>query len=163
MSSIEKLTQLEATGNHVFHGSADGNIEILEPRQAMHYPNLPESAEGVLDGDPAISATPYADIATFRAMINRRQIPFSHTSSFDVDTDGKKNFGVSSEEVLDAVKDKKGFVYVFDKKEFKPYNRNREATESDMEWRSSNPVKPIEVVEVGHEDLPPRDKIKISE
>lgn len=72
MSSLEKLTQLQETGNHVFHGSPDGNIEVLEPRQAIHYPNLPKSAEYILDGDPAVSATPYADIATFRALINRK-------------------------------------------------------------------------------------------
>jgi hypothetical protein len=31
-----------------------------------------------------------------------------------------------------------------------------------MEWRAHKPVSPVDVVEVGHEDLPPLDMIKIS-
>jgi hypothetical protein len=164
MSAIEKLTQLEESGKHLFHGSPEGDIDVLEPRQAVHYPNLPESTEFILDGLPAVSVTPYADIATFRALINRKNIPFNHTNNFGTGLDGKNTFGVSSEKVLDEIENnkKKGFVYVFDRKEFEPYNRQREAHESDMEWRSYNPVKPVGIIEVGHEDLPSRDKIEIT-
>lgn len=162
MSSIEKLTKLEETGNYVFHGSPDGDIKVLEPRQAVHYPFLPESDEMVLDGEPAVSATPYADIATFRAMINKANIPFDYNNGFGSTIKGVRNFSVSSEKVLEVVKNKNGFVYVLDKKEFKPYSRNGEARESNMEWRSNTPVKPIDVVKVGYDDLPPREKIEIT-
>ena len=162
MTAIEKLTQLEETGKHVFHGSANGSIEILEPRQATHVPDLKDPTKSVPDGEPAVSATPYADIATFRAMINKGNIPFNHSSGFGMNSRGVKNFQVSSEKVLEELKDKKGFVYVFDKKEFKPYSRDGKIQKKSMEWRSHNPVKPIDIVEVSSEDLPPREKIKIT-
>jgi hypothetical protein len=40
MSSIEKLKQLEEAGEHLFHGSPDGTLEVLEPRQSTHTPDL---------------------------------------------------------------------------------------------------------------------------
>lgn len=162
MSSIEKLKQLEEAGEHLFHGSPDGTLEILEPRQSTHTPDLSKPEDTILDGEPAVSATPYADIATFRSLINHKNIPFDHSSGFVMNARGEKNFQVSSPEVLETIKDKKGFVYVFDRNEFRPFSRNGEAKESNMEWRAYTPVKPVDVVEVDHEDLPPRDKIKIS-
>lgn len=162
MSSIEKLKQLEEAGEHLFHGSPGGTLEVLEPRQSTHTPDLAKLEETILDGEPAVSATPYADFATFRSLINRINIPFDHSSGFGMNARGEKNFQVSSPEVLETVKDKKGFVYVFDRNEFKPFSRDGEARESNMEWRAHAPVKPVDVVEVGYEDLPPRDKIKIS-
>jgi len=158
--SLEKLLQLEETGNHVFHGSPDGNIEALEPRQGTHIPDLTKPTETIFDGDPAVSATPYAELAAFRALINRINIPFSHHSGFGL-KDKEKEFRVSSEEVLEAAKNKKGYVYVFDKNEFKPYNRTGEPSEDAMEWRANKTVKPLEVVEVTQDDLPSRERINI--
>jgi hypothetical protein len=162
MSSIEKLKQLEEAGEHLFHGSPDGTLEVLEPRQSTHTPDLSKPEETILDGEPAVSATPYADIATFRSLINGNNIPFDHSSGFGVNAKGEKNFQVSSPSVLEAIRDKKGYVYVFNKNEFKPFSRHGEIKEGNMEWRAHKPVSPVDVVEVGHEDLPPLDMIKIS-
>lgn len=163
MSSTKKLLQLEKTGRYVFHGSPNGNIDILEPRQSMHFPDLPKSTEGIPDGEPSVSATPYSDIATFRALINRKNIPFNHSSGFGVNDSGIKNFSISDAKILEEIKEKKGFVYVFNKNEFEPYSRNGHAEENSMEWRAYKSVKPIEIIEVSHEDLPPIDKIKITD
>ncbi len=158
--SKEKLSQLEESGQYVFHGSPNGEIEVLEPRQGTHIPDLSKPTEVILDGRPAVSATPYADLATFRAIINGANIPIDHTSGFGV-TDGKKHFRVSSEDVLTHAKDKKGYVYVFDKDKFEPYDRNGEPKLDNMEWRSYQSVKPKEVIEVTQEDLPDLEDIKI--
>lgn len=161
MSSKERLFKLEQTGNHVFHGSPDGNIETLEPRQGSHVPDLSKPSETIADGMPAVSATPYADMATFRAIINKKNVPLSHTSGFGISPSGEKQFRVSSKEVLEHAKDKKGYVYVFDKKEFEPYSRNGQPTERNMEWRSYNSVKPVDVVEVTSDDLSDINDIEI--
>lgn len=160
--SREKLSALEETKNYVFHGSPDGSIEQLEPRQSTHVPDTSKPHELQLDGDPAVSATPYADFAVYRALVNNKNIPIEHASSFGRMGDGSKRFGISSEEALAHVEGKKGYVYVFDRENFKPWDREgRKVNDSKMEWRSNQAVKPVEVVEVTHEDLPPRDLIEI--
>ena len=162
MNPHEQLQQLEETNQHVFHGSPDGDIEILEPRQGTHIPDATKPKETILDGEPAVSATPHAELATFRAIINRKNIPISHSSGFGT-TDGRKHFRVSSPEVLEHAKDKKGYVYVFDKKDFKPYDREQPENprEGAMEWRAYTPVKPVDVIEVSSNDLPHIDRIEV--
>ncbi len=111
--SKERLNELEATGEYVFHGSPNGEIEILEPRQSTRVSDPSKPSESIADGNPAVSATPYADLATFRAIINKQNIPLEEFSSgFGIDNAEKRTFQVSSAEVLDHVKDKKGYVYV---------------------------------------------------
>jgi hypothetical protein len=143
----EKLLELEKAGNYVFHGSPVGDMETLEPRQGKHIPDFNNPEEFILDGKPAVSATPYAELAIFRAIINGKNIPFSHTSGFGI-SNGEKQFNVSSQDVLDEVKDKSGFVYIFDKKKFEPYDRNGNPNENNMEWRSYVSVKPVEIIDL---------------
>lgn len=164
MSNREKLFELEASNNYVFHGSDNGNIEELEPRQSHHIVDISNPDETkIVDGNPSVSATPHVEIAIFRAIINGRNIPFNHTSGFET-SDGKIFFSVSEEKVFKAVRDKKGYVYVFNKKDFQPYNRERPENPRphSMEWRSYKPVKPLEVIEITSEDLPIRDRIKVT-
>lgn len=106
LSEKEKLNKLELTDNYVFHGSSDGTIQLLEPRQGSHVPDLSKPTKIILDGKPAVSATPYVEIAIFRAMINNKNVPFSHTSGFGINHDSKE-FRVSSEKVLKEIKEKK--------------------------------------------------------
>ena len=72
----KRLAVLEHTGKYVFHGSTQNNLKTLEPRQGMHLSKP--------DGDPAVSATPYAEFASFRAIINRENIPFHFRSRFSL-------------------------------------------------------------------------------
>jgi hypothetical protein len=157
----QKLLDLEKTGNYVFHGSSRGDIEFLEPRQARYVPDMSKPTESALDGEPAVCATPHAEFAIFKAIINRENVPFAHRSGFGFHED-EKYFGVSSKEVLAAVTGKKGFVYVLDRNSFKPYSRTGQATERSMEWRSYGEIKPMEVIEVSSDDLPPENEIEIA-
>lgn len=161
--SKEKLAALEETNNYVFHGSPDGNITELEPRQGTHIPDISKPEKFIPDGDPAVSATPYSEFAIYRAIVNGENIPIDHTSGFGLFGDGTKEFRISSEEALKQTEGKKGFVYVFDKDKFKPWDRKGDSARvNTMEWRAHEPVKPVEVVEVTHHDLPPKEQIKIT-
>lgn len=152
-AALDKLTEMEKTGEYVFHGSPYGDIKTLEPKQARHFPNPENLEEFILDGDPAVSATPYVDFAIFRALINRENVIFSFRSGFGFDQNKQKEFRVSNQKVLDYIKDKKGFVYVFDKNHFEPYSRSGKAHEGSMEWRAYKEVKPKEIIEVQYDDL----------
>ena len=121
--SKARLLAFELTNQYVFHGSPRGDLEALEPRQGTHVTDLDSPSESsILDGRPAVSATPYADFAIFRAVINGTNVPFDHFGGFGV-TDGELEFHVSSEKVLDAAIGKKGYVYVLGREHFVPYRR----------------------------------------
>jgi hypothetical protein len=164
--SKEYLKQLEQTGEYVFHGSPNGEIEELEPRQSTHVPDFSKPTEFILDGKPSIAATPNHQFAIFRALINGKNVPIDHTSGFGFQTnengDLVPNFRVSAKEVLEHVKDKKGHVYVLPKSQFKPYDRDGiESERPSMEWRSESTVKPVEKVEVAYDDLPSIENIEV--
>lgn len=141
------LIELEASGQYVFHGSPS-RIEELEPRQAYNHPE--GSQAGVPDGAPAVAATPLVDVAIFRAIVNSDNIKISHSSRFgpDKEDDKKMRFGLSVNGHSD-LEGTKGYVYVLPKDTFAPYQRT-----ASFEWRSSENIKPIQVVEVSAEDLP---------
>lgn len=152
----EKLKKLEETGKYLFHGSPIGNIEKLEPRQALHYvgKNKP-----IFDGEPSVAAAPDSETAIFMAVINSKNVHLSNLSSGFYSENNKMHFTVSSQKVLDEIKNKKGYVYVFEKTFFEPYSRNGNATERS-EWRAYQDVKPVEVIEVDSGDLPENIEVK---
>jgi hypothetical protein len=160
MSGRVKLLQLEQEGNYLFHGSPDGDIQVLEPKQGKHVPDLSKPDEVILDGKPAVSTTPYVDFAIFRAIINKKNIPIPFISGFGF-KNGKKEFHVSKKEALEIAKNKKGFVYVFTKDDFEPYQRGEGINLTQMEWRSYKEVKPVGVIEVTYEDLLSQEEIEI--
>lgn len=67
----EKLLALEKEGKFVFHGSPDV-INVLEPRQA--YNRNDETGTMEKHDEPAVFATPYAEVAIFRALINAKGV-----------------------------------------------------------------------------------------
>ena len=161
-SGKEKLHQLESEGLYLFHGSPTADIEEFELRQSTHIVDIEKPHEMINDGEPAISATPYADIAIFRSIINRKNIDkIDITSSFGSNSEGELEFSVSNPEILEKARGGTGFVYVFDKNNFAPYSRDGVAHESGMEWRSYKQVKPIQVVPVNFDDMPELERIKI--
>lgn len=159
----EKLLSLEKTGNYVFHGSPNGAIKSLEPRQGTHITDLKNPKESsILDGKPAVSATPFGDLAIFRAIINSENIDLNDwNSGFGITNGTTRSFRVSSSEVLDQAQGKKGYVYVFDRNKFEPYDRDGHARQESMEWRSYTSVQPIEVIEVTSDDLPDKKDIAV--
>lgn len=135
----EQLLKLEKTGKYVFHGSLQ-DIEKLEPRQAYNY----ENGKKKKDGDPAIFATPYADVAIFRALTNNPAVKES-SSSFGINDDGL--FFSASKKLLIASKKITAKVYVLDKDKFESFQ--------GMQCKSLKTTKPIKVIEVNFDDLPP--------
>lgn len=141
-----KLLELEKTGQFVFHGS-EFEIEEFEPRQAFNYINQ----EQIPDGDPAVFASNVADYAILMAIINKTNCPRGYNSSVEV---SRKN-GVlqikyrASASTISQIKDEaSGWVYVFDKKLFKPKN------DGEVEYLSYTKVRPLEKIKVKKEDLP---------
>jgi len=137
----EKLLSLEKEGRYVFHGSPD-IIETLEPRQA--YNQNKEAGEMEKDGEPAVFATPYADVAIFRALINANGVLGESTSSFGIN--GEQLHFSATKNLLDSAKNKIGKVYVLDKQKFQNFE--------GMQCRSIESNSPIEIIEVGVDDLP---------
>lgn len=106
----EKLLQLEKEGKYYFHGSPDV-IGILVPQQA--YNHNEETGKMEKDGEPAVFATPYADVAIFRALVNTKGVSGESTSSFGIN--GEQLYFSATKNLLESAKDKIGRVYVLDK------------------------------------------------
>ena len=137
----EALLALEREGKYVFHGSPD-SIDVLEPRQA--YDQDRETGEMVKDGDPAVFATPYADVAIFRALINRGEGLGDSASRFGIENE-ELHFG-ATQNLLDQAKTVTGKVYVLDKSLFGKLK--------GMQQRSEKTIIPVQVVDVSFDDLP---------
>lgn len=137
----ERLLLIEKEGKYVFHGSPD-TIKVLEPRQA--YNRNKENGIMEKDGEPAVFATPYADVAVFRALTDARGVRGESTSQFWMDDDGL-HFS-ATKNILEAAKTKVGKIYILDKQMFHDFE--------GMQCRSSQTNVPIEVVEVTVDDLP---------
>lgn len=142
----EKLLAMEAEGKYVFHGSLE-SVEELEPRQAEN--SNKETGEQEKDGEPAVFATPHADTAIFRALVNGRDVDGESSSRFGMGDDGL-HFS-ATQNLLDAARTKRGKVYVLDRKQFQKFE--------GTQCRSFEKVMPIEVVEVDFNDLPPEIKL----
>lgn len=136
-----KLLKLESESKWVFHGSPY-EIEIFEPRQAYKYP---KDKERIPDGDPAVFASPSADIAIFMGIINTVNAPLGLRSGFGTDGEGKIKFK-AIKETIDQLHNSKGYVYVFDKSKFSP--------RSMIESLSYEKVIPDDVVVISEKDLP---------
>lgn len=143
----ERLLSLEKEGKYVFHGSLEV-IQTLEPRQA--YNRNKKTGKMEKDGESAVFATPYADVAIFRALINSRGVSGESESRFGING-GQLHFS-ATKNLLDGAKNKIGRVYVLDKQKFKDFE--------GMQCRSTEINSPIEVIEVSFDDLPENIEIK---
>ena len=142
----EKLMALEKEGIYVFHGSPV-LLEELEPRQAHNFDK--EKGEALKDGEPGVAATPFAEMAIFRAVIhNSIRINDHHWSRFGMgrgEDKDKISYGTTPE-IFEKAKEAMGYVYVFRKQDFTKYKV--------FEWRSTKSVKPIRIFRVNFHDLP---------
>lgn len=138
----QKLLELELTGKFVFHGS-DADVSEFDPRQAHN------NIEGrqIPDGDPAVFASSIVDYAIFMAIVNKTNCPDGYRAQASTHA-GSITFR-AEEKALNQLKDtSSGFVYVFDKNNFK----RREV--GSFEYVSSSQVKPLERIRVTKDDLP---------
>jgi len=139
--SRKRLLDLEKQGKFVFHGSLE-NLETLEPKQAYSF--------GKKDKSPAVFATPFTEVAIFRALINEKALNEDSESQFGMDEKGRLHFS-ASQNLLDQAKELTGKVYVLEKSKFENFK--------GTQCRSEKTVEPIEVIEVPAEDLPANIKV----
>lgn len=131
------LKELEATGQYVFHGSPASSVEVLEPRQPKNW----IGGQAVDHGEKSVAATPFADLAIFRALVQQDY------TSFGMTDDGP--YCAASRKALEFAKNDVGHVYVLPRQNFVPFE------DGPMEWRTHEAIKPLRVVAVRFEDLPP--------
>jgi hypothetical protein len=144
----ETLMSLEKEGVYVFHGSTE-LLEELETRQAKIWDK--DKKEMTEHGEPSLVATPFAEVAIFRAILSTKikADDGKHYSSFG--SDGENPFFETTPTMLINAKNAVGYVYVFKKDDF--------AKLSPMEWRSDNKLKPVRTFKVNFQDLP--DNIRV--
>lgn len=147
----ETLIAFEKEGIYVFHGSPD-LVEELEPRQPKIWDK--DKKEVIEHGKPSVVATPFVEIAIFRAIINDKikSDDGKHYSAFG--SDGEKPFFETTPSVLKNAKNAVGYVYIFKKEDFIKI--------SPMEWRSDKKLKPVRTFEVHFQDLPENIKLEPS-
>lgn len=136
-----ELKELEQTGKYLFHGSVQGNIHEFEPRQAYTW----ITGKKEPDGEPAVFASEFADIAVHKALINSSNIHGHFYSSFYNDEAGRIRHGASEETIRQLV-DPRGYVYVFDKTSFQKRHI--------IDWVCFQAIRPIKVIAVDKTDLP---------
>jgi len=140
---MTKLEELKKEDKYLFHGSAL-LVKELEPRQPKTYDE--KLGQMVNDGEPAVCCTPFLEMAIFRAIVNDENTKNLKSSWSRFGKNGDILEFETTQEVLDEVKNKVGYLYVFKKEDFSKYNA--------FEWRSPKKVTPIETVKVTYEDLP---------
>jgi hypothetical protein len=142
--NLKKLKELEASGKYVFHGSASGNISQLDPRQAVSF--------GKSDGEPCVATSQYLSLAIFMAVIGSKK---AGGWGMEGMKPSEPHFMYLDKSAWDKAQAENwhGFVYVCNKALFRQHN--------EWEWRSTNSVKPIEIIPVSLKDLP--DDINILE
>jgi hypothetical protein len=120
-----ELRRLQAEGRWLFHWSGR-RLELLDPRQARSFD--PASGQMVPDGEPAVCATPFADIAVFRALTSSPKVEAvrPQRTGFDV-RDGELILEANSA-VVAALRGAEGWVYVLDRQWF--------TRRDEGEWRS---------------------------
>lgn len=136
-SYLNKLKEIENSGDYVFHGSPF-EIEIFEPRQAY---NTADEVE-VPDGEPAVFASQKLDYAIFMAIINIKNCPRGYRSSSN-----GKIFKATKKTLEQITQDSDGFVYVFNKDDF------LERSNGEEECVSYKPVKPLYKYPVSFSDI----------
>lgn len=145
-----KILKLEKENKWVFHGSAF-LVDKIEPRQAYSS----KTGTRIPDGNPAVFATPIADIAIFMAVFNKENMSTNlhrkYKSGFTGEEDGGVEFRVTKDLMDDAI-NFNGYVYVFDKNKFKP--------RSSFEVLSDVALTPEDVICVTEKDLPNNIQIK---
>lgn len=151
LAGRELLQRLEEEGAHVFHGSPNGSIGVLQPRQGRT--SNPQTGIMENDGPPAVFATPIADVAIFRALfnsVNFSEVYGHYSSSFELDENGQLILS-ATQNLIDAVRDKVGYVYVMENGAF---------YEGDgLECRTESEIVPSQKVRVTLEDL--QSKIRV--
>ncbi len=142
INSKERLQQLEATGEYLFHGSPF-KVKAFEPRQA--YTDV--DGKPTPDGEPAVFASDEIETPIFRSIF--------HESSFDnlegsyevgfSNSDDGRHYIHASEPAVEVCKQNSGYVYVFRRTDFE--------LRGNSEWVSYKKVKSVAVFQSNFKDV----------
>ncbi|MDQ5901366.1 MAG: hypothetical protein QG580_81 [Patescibacteria group bacterium] len=140
------LENLEKTGRYVFHGSPF-KINKFEPRQAFNHIKKDNGEyEKIPDGEPAVFTSPFAKTAIFMAVMNGKNAPFESRTGFSSNNNGSFEFRATKETMDQIGDDAFGYVYVFEKENFKEINFNESVSYEEIE--------PVMYIQVSKKDLP---------
>jgi len=142
ISSKERLQELEASGDYLFHGSP-AKIDTFEPRQAY------TDVDGVPtpDGEPAVFASAEIETPIFRSIFHEDSFE-GLEGSFEVgfsNSDDGSHYIHANDAAVEVCKQNTGYVYVFKRDDF--------TLRGNSEWVSGNEVKPMAVFSSDFEDV----------
>ncbi len=140
--SKERLRELEATGEYVFHGSPY-IVKTFEPRQA--YTDI--DGTPTPDGEPAVFASDEIETPIFRSIFHESSyegLEGSYEVGFSNSADGN-HYVHANEAAVEACKHNSGYVYVFKRDDF--------VLRGTSEWVANTAVKPIAVFNSHFEDI----------
>lgn len=134
ISSKESLLALANSGEYLFHGSPS-EVEVFEPRQA--YTDI----DGVrkADGEPAVFASTEIETPLFRSIFHESTfegLEGDYELGFSNSDDGTQKIH-ANEAAIDVCKERRGYVYVFKKEDFRLL--------VNTEWVTETNVRPVAV------------------
>lgn len=149
----EFLKFLTENKNVLLHGSANQNLEVLEPRQANDGSKKSGNKNAVYGvTDPVLPI--------FYAIQDRKRLQGVIESGIEVDDETGKS--VYKFRIPKSAQETKpwtnGVIYIFDKNQF--HSEQDDDGESSGEWTSDIPVRPIAKLEVKPEDFRYMDNIE---
>lgn len=137
------------TRGYLFHGSPNGEIESLEPRQANH--------KGLPDGKPAVCAAtdPYRSI--FISLLNRDHLtvtPKPSARSGWSRVGNQPTVFSATQNLIDLAQIATGYIYLLDPTGFKWIDLEPDVHGSRRELRSLREVKPLHRIKTSLSDFP---------
>lgn len=147
----EALDLLAQSGMFIFHGS-HWSLGALEPQQAITVDR--ETSQLMAHGVPAVCASADAEVAIFRALINRHTAydQRDYRSGFSWEEVGAIRFRASQSAITSArATSTVGYVHVLLREGFEEFDR--------LEHRNIERVMPLLVIRVTGRDLPPIEVI----
>ncbi len=146
------LRFIVAEKNVLLHGSSNREITILEPRQANDGSKKSGNKNAVYGvTDPVLPI--------FYAIQDRERLQGTIESVENDEETGESDYKFwIPKEMIDIKPWTRGFIYIFDKSQFKP--EQGDTGEPSGEWTSEQPVNPIARLEVGPEDFRYLDKVE---
>jgi len=143
---FDERLQIKTRG-YLFHGSPNGDITLLEPRQANHNRKP--------DGQPAVCASDSVWDSMFKGLYNRQQLvgQVLHNSGWE-HTNGILKY-YASKNLADAAKTAKAHLYLVDPVQFEWVGLEPDPDHGDRkELRSLAPVKPLARITFNLSDFP---------
>ena len=135
IASKERLQQLEATGNYLFHGSPF-KVDMFEPRQAY---TDDDDGQPTPDGEPAVFASAEIETPIYRSIFHESSfegLEGSYEVGFSNSDDGN-HYIHANEAAVEVCKENTGYVYVL--------NRNDFELRGNSEWVANKNIKPVAV------------------